>query len=424
MGLVFDKLGQRLLMGGVYQHGKRTPAARARLWNAATGEIELVSQQIKPGPVGFLEDGSPVQVVPQGPHELLLWDIRKQQQLQFFRLDVPADQGANWEWLDYSDPQNHPQGPLVVMTPDASRVAAAASAARGNGRVVVWDGTTGQRLAQFDRTVQALALSPNEHHLAMGDDQGRITISSVDPREKDVTIRATRMEILCLAFSPDNQLLAVGDSAGVITLWDWRTERPRRELLGASNQVLVLAFNSDGTLLAGGGRGHNIWDVASGNLLLKLETGDYLCALAFSLDGHRLASANLEKWGPASIRVWDLQHDRGIQTMRGLGDRVEKVCFSPDGKLLAALSQRWELSIWEIETARLLRKLDVPRGEFAGNCAVAFSRDNRHLAVASLTEAKMWDLDIGKEQSWTLPFGVAVHCSSAAAAVSFYHEGS
>jgi WD40 repeat protein len=84
------------------------------------------------------------------------------------------------------------------------------------------------------------------------------------------------------------------------------------------------------------------------------------------------------------------------------------VHFSADGTLLAALSHGWQVAIWDVRTGRLQHILDVPKGVFADNAALAFSPDGRQFAFATggekTGEAPLWDLSTGQKlRSWILP---------------------
>ena len=54
---------------------------------------------------------------------------------------------------------------------------------------------------------------------------------------------------------------------------------------------------------------------------------------------------------------------RGIRTLRGLRGPVPKTIFSPDGRLIAGLSQDWQVAIWDRASGQLRITLDVPQGD-------------------------------------------------------------
>src|SRR5262249_1595794 len=139
-------------------------------------------------------------------------------------------------------------------------------------------------------------------------------------------------------------MLAAGDTHGFVTLWSPGPQGTWAVLRARCFNVLSLAFSPDGTLLASAGRSlAQLWDVATGRRLVEFDAGDYTTALAFSLDGKRLASSNWHPYeSPQSnrprTRIFQVEPARGIRQLRGLPGEVVKTMFSRDGKRVAALS--------------------------------------------------------------------------------------
>jgi WD40-like Beta Propeller Repeat len=93
--------------------------------------------------------------------------------------------------------------------------------------------------------------------------------------------------------------------------------------------------------------------------------------------------------------------------LRGPGGLVEKLVFSPDGSRLAALTQAWQVGIWDRRDGRLLRLLDVPPARVTDNAGMAFSADGRQFAFSAGRKARLWDLDTGTPiGTWNLPGGL------------------
>ena len=194
--------------------------------------------------------------------------------------------------------------------PGAKFVAAAVPFGGGQSVLVVWDGRTGEMLRRFDPQprLTALALAPEDGLVAAGDRYGTIRVGAFSDGQQLAQFKANHVSIHCLAFARDvkrvsdeNQaahraagwLLAAGDAGGSVTVWDLRRQIPRSHCRGSLHDVFAVAFSSDGMALASGGRYYPmLWDVATGELICRLEsTANYVHAVAFSPDGQQLAVA-------------------------------------------------------------------------------------------------------------------------------------
>jgi hypothetical protein len=130
--------------------------------------------------------------------------------------------------------------------------------------------------------------------------------------------------------------------------------------------------------------------------------------LAFSPDGKRLAVGSDSRISSTGqVVVWGLDDGRGLRTLRGLTGVVAKAVVSPDGRLVAGLSHDWQVGVWDSETGGLRQVLEVPRGVFADNSALAFSPDGRWFAFAAGRAVTLWDLEAGRlVQAWSIPPGL------------------
>jgi hypothetical protein len=110
------------------------------------------------------------------------------------------------------------------------------------------------------------------------------------------------------------------------------------------------------------------------------------------------------------IQVWELESNRGVESLRGLAGGIAKVCFARNGRRIAALSHDWQVGIWDLSTGFLRHLLDVPQGSTTDNSALAFDSDGKQFAFAADSEAKLWDLSTGQTTSWQLPAGLMDAC--------------
>jgi WD40 repeat protein/tRNA A-37 threonylcarbamoyl transferase component Bud32 len=396
--LAFSADGKRVLLGGADGPDGR-PLLPARLWDEATGRLHP-SGRLGSGPVAFRGDGVALQAIPRDrPASLLLWDVEKGKVVTTCQFtDLPATAQIVRLLLRL---------PVANFNADGSRIAAAAlDPASGKGAVAVWDTATGKRLTQLGVAAVALAHAPGNSRLATAERGGNVVVWSLPDGAPQVAFPAGRLPVHALAFSPNGQQLAVGGAGASLAVWDWQHRHPISHLHGAEQEIYAVAFSPDGALLASAGRDVHLWDVARGRSLLTVG-GDYSVAVAFSGDGKQVAVGDVTGFGPGRAHVWHLDNGRGTRILHGLHSRVARICFSPDGKLLAVLDQSWRVGIWDVSNGRLRHVLEAPAGRFTDNASLAFSHDGRRFAFASLGTAVLWDTAAGREvRRWQLPPGL------------------
>jgi WD40 repeat protein len=110
--------------------------------------------------------------------------------------------------------------------------------------------------------------------------------------------------------------------------------------------------------------------------------------LAVSRDGRYVVSSSLDQ----TIRYWDLQTGKTIQTLKGHTGPVICVDISPDGKRAVSGGADQAVRIWDLTAGTELRRLD---GHGGGVLEVAFSPDGRRILSAgcgSYHAEKLWDI--------------------------------
>jgi WD40 repeat protein len=206
----------------------------------------------------------------------------------------------------------------------------------------------------------------------------------------DVELPAFQQNNLC-AFSPDGRTLAVipGEYDTVVRLVDTTTGKYLHPDPGPTQGVYPLIFSPDGNYLAALDRHRGyLWNLATRELVRSWSARGYE-TFAFHPDGKVLAFAS-----EAGI-VLETIDGRHLHTLEGPKQAMNKLAFSPDGKLLAAGGGSTNVWVWDTDTGKLVHVLE--QRQFCD--ALTFSRDGRFLYTSAGKESCLtaWELSTGKQ---------------------------
>lgn len=206
-----------------------------------------------------------------------------------------------------------------------------------------------------------------------------------------------------VGFSYDGKRVATGGFGTQTLLWETETGKQIQPIRGRSNMPYAVAFSADGSQLAAGGRTR--WDLRTGRgLRLTPSPSDKLFGWP-SPDGKLVAMFTPNN---STITILETPSGRQLQTLTRINttDGIDKVRFSPDGRLLIAIYMESpnaqqtgrlappqnQVKIWEVTSGRDLQTLTL--GSSAGE--VGFSSDSHVLATVGTQGAvALWDVSTG-----------------------------
>jgi WD40 repeat protein len=176
--------------------------------------------------------------------------------------------------------------------------------------------------------------------------------------------------VLAAAFSPDGSLLASGGFDRSPRIWSTATGQEIAKLPEQPAFSDNLFFTPDGgQLVVPSRKGHvTVWDTDSWKLRQEFKVdGLFLLVAALSPDGHALAVGGEIQAADGKpptrfgrVVVWDLQSAKVLCEFK-LPDLVGGLCFSPDGKLLAATGTNEDVTIWNWEDNKVFARIAQAR---------------------------------------------------------------
>jgi WD40 repeat protein len=142
-------------------------------------------------------------------------------------------------------------------------------------------------------------------------------------------------------------------------------------------------------LTAGGAAADDLKEIASLEALSSPLSG-----LALSPDGKTLAVGNRTPTGAADMRLWDVTTGKEIGPLPGPFNHPAVLAFSPDGRLLATTDSGGRVVVWDVAGRKERAGFTWQADSFAD---LAFSADGKRLAGGGYRDARLWDVENGKE---------------------------
>jgi WD40 repeat protein len=173
-------------------------------------------------------------------------------------------------------------------------------------------------------------------------------------------------DIMAWAFSPDGKALAGSRlDQGLVLLFDATTGRTLRSIDAAQVAEHRIAFSPCGKLLAVPMRNGTgvLFRLASGKVEQRIasEKGGMFLDLAFSPDGHRLATLPQE----SGIEVWDLRTDKQERTLSlGSQHSAQRIRYIEGGRVLVVMDSKGALFRLDAQTGKELSRWEKPRELF------------------------------------------------------------
>jgi len=245
----------------------------------------------------------------------------------------------------------------VSWSPDGARIAAGYAGDKrdpetlqivrvANGeKLFSYASTAGFLNAQADKTIYALAWSPDGARLACGGGEYRVDIWDARSWKQQVTYKGHNSTVYALAWSPDGRQVASTGSDDAVHIWDALTGRNAATFFKHSSEVSSVVWSPNGQRIvsASHDKTAQVWNAVTGtSLTIYRGHSDRIQTAAWSPDGTRIATGGRD----GKVQVWDASKGTTLYTYSGHQGSVNAVKWSPDGKRLATGGADRTVHVW------------------------------------------------------------------------------
>ena len=277
----------------------------------------------------------------------------------------------------------------VVFSPDNQKLATASE----DKTAQIWDAKTGNFLHELQGHTDGLfsvAFSPDGQQLATASRDLTVSLWTVTPDELLYDLPKNKDELWSGAFSPDGQQLATTSDDNTVKIWDVNNWQQLSPPLEHKDRVKNVFFSPDGQRLATASNDNTvrIWDVNNWQQLFPpIMSTNSIDSMAFSSNSQQLQIASISSKNTVLRQTVPISDAKRTEVLFSLKDEskdeIKKVVFSPDGQLMATLSDNdsneTTLKVWDLKNGRKLYSLKLPIQSFEK--ALVFSSDSRKLAT-------------------------------------------
>jgi WD40 repeat protein len=250
--------------------------------------------------------------------------------------------------------------------------------------------------------INEIVVSPTGDYIAVGHSNGQIILIDTNTWI-EILLRPGDTEfvsasgVTSFAWHPGGDLLAAGDAKGAIEVWDIGTQQIVTSFAGRYSAVTGLDWLSDGSQLLAGysEEAAVVWDVASGDLILEILVGQ-AHSVALNPNDNTFVVGGIRNFS-----IWDVTTGQNILKIE-TGNFESNTVWNSGGDKFFSWSvgignDYLSLDIRDGTTGLLIQSLSVPDNVPVGGILEAgWSPDDRLIFTGSmLGYINVWDSETG-----------------------------
>ena len=236
----------------------------------------------------------------------------------------------------------------VSFSPDGNYIASASK----DKTIKLWtkEGKELKILRGHENPVWSVAWSPDGNTIASGSGDNTIKLWNKDGKELQTF--SHNAKVWSVAWNPKRDIIASGGGDNTIKLWN-KNGKLIQTLQGHNASIASVAWSPDGNIIASGSKDNTIklWSNTGEELKTLYGHNNDVLSVAFSPKENIIASASED----GTVKLWNLDGEE-IQTLNGHnGQRVTRIAWSPNGKILASAgdSDDRTVIVWNLEDLTL-----------------------------------------------------------------------
>jgi WD40 repeat protein/tRNA A-37 threonylcarbamoyl transferase component Bud32 len=253
----------------------------------------------------------------------------------------------------------------------------------------------------FDST-KAVAFSPTNPYLAALNIRGWIGVWNSATTRQVAALHhpAPRTSRNGLSFSADGGKLA-SSNADSLQIWDLNRADEKTILNGHQGAIPCAVFHPTGQLLATGGKDNQVrfWNSTTGQVAGSLDLGEAVQTLAFSADGRLLAAGCTGKDGMPHLRLIDLETMKSIFEVAPVIGKVNSLSWveTTGGSYLGGCGSKG-VALWKVHAGPPVRMDEIFQRQGSWCLATVLNRDASVMVwVQDERRLKAWDVSADRE---------------------------